>query len=467
MLKQQARLLTRIAMMVDAAMIVAAFLLSYRITAHFTHLRSITHYNWILICLIPIWLYLLTRFNLYASLRIRDIGEILADILKAHVVGAVATACLIFLFEPTGFSRLFFSICIAFSFVLICTGKLCIKFVLAGIRRRGFNTRNLLIIGCNPKSEELIGLVKRHANWGLHIIGVMCEEGYSGDTFQGCLIVGCTLDVVSFCKENPVDEVVWCAEHGSGEEENTFLALSEMGITFRSVFDYRTLPTTRTEISLFHGKIPIVTFHCKAFDSGQLLAKRILDIIGSIIGLAITLVLLPFIALAIKLESPGPVFFSQDRVRENGRIFRCWKFRSMIVDADELKQELLDRNEMSGAIFKIADDPRVTKVGQFLRRTSLDELPQFWNVLRGEMSLVGTRPPTPDEVESYENWHRKRICIKPGITGLWQVSGRNQIQDFDEVVRLDIRYIEEWSLWLDIKILFKTIWVVFARKGAR
>ncbi|RII31390.1 MAG: sugar transferase [Geobacter sp.] len=466
MLKQQARLLTRVAMALDAAMIVAAFLISYQITGHFTHLKSIGRYSWILLCLIPIWLYLLTRFNLYASLRTRDIGEIIADILKVHVIGAIGIACIIFLLEPTGFSRLLFVICITFCFILICTGKLCIKLILAGIRRRGYNTRNLLIIGCNPKSEELIDLIKRHAKWGLNIIGVMCEDGYGDKTFQGCQVVGSTLDIVLFCKDNPVDEVVWCTERGTVEEENTFIALAEMGITFRSVLDYRTLPTTRTELSLFHSRIPIVTFHFKAFDSGQLLAKRILDIIGSIIGLAITLVLLPFIALAIKLESPGSVFFSQDRVRENGRIFKCWKFRSMIADADELKQELLDRNEMSGAIFKIADDPRVTKVGQFLRRTSLDELPQFWNVLRGEMSLVGTRPPTPDEVASYENWHRKRICIKPGITGLWQVSGRNQIQDFDEVVRLDIRYIEEWSLWLDIKLLVKTIWVVFARKGA-
>ena len=139
----------------------------------------------------------------------------------------------------------------------------------------------------------------------------------------------------------------------------------------------------------------------------------------------------------------------------------------MFVDAEKRKYELMAHNEMDGAMFKMKDDPRVTRVGRFIRKTSIDELPQFLNVLRGEMSLVGTRPPTPDEVATYENWHRKRICIKPGITGLWQVSGRNQIQDFDEVVRLDIRYIEEWTLWLDIKILARTIWVVFTANGAR
>jgi len=138
----------------------------------------------------------------------------------------------------------------------------------------------------------------------------------------------------------------------------------------------------------------------------------------------------------------------------------------MYVDAEMKKQELMHLNEMNGAIFKIKNDPRITRIGAFLRKTSLDELPQFWNVLKGEMSLVGTRPPTPDEVINYENWHRKRICIKPGITGMWQVCGRNQISDFDEVARLDIEYIETWSLWLDIKILFKTIQAVLARNGS-
>jgi lipopolysaccharide/colanic/teichoic acid biosynthesis glycosyltransferase len=170
--------------------------------------------------------------------------------------------------------------------------------------------------------------------------------------------------------------------------------------------------------------------------------------------------------LAIRLESPGPIFFGQTRVGENGRKFTCWKFRSMYLDAEERKRELLHLNEMGGAIFKIRDDPRVTRVGKFLRKTSLDELPQFWNVLRGEMSLVGTRPPTPDEVEKYENWQRRRISIKPGLTGLWQVSGRNSISDFNEVVRLDLKYIDGWSLGLDIKLLLKTLKVVFFREGA-
>jgi exopolysaccharide biosynthesis polyprenyl glycosylphosphotransferase len=208
------------------------------------------------------------------------------------------------------------------------------------------------------------------------------------------------------------------------------------------------------------------TYYGKPFGVGQLFLKRCIDVAGALAGLGLTAFLFPFIALAIRLDSPGPLFFRQVRVGESGRLFTCWKFRSMYRDAERQKKELIPLNEMNGAIFKMRNDPRVTRVGKVLRRMSLDELPQFWNVLRGEMSLVGTRPPTPEEVAGYEHKHRKRICIKPGITGLWQVSGRNDIRDFDEVVRLDIEYIDRWSLWLDVKILTKTFRVLLARNGA-
>jgi exopolysaccharide biosynthesis polyprenyl glycosylphosphotransferase len=264
-----------------------------------------------------------------------------------------------------------------------------------------------------------------------------------------------------------VDEVIFSLPCESLYVIDEYLVtLQNIGISVRMTVDLYEIPTSRKELSMFHN-IPMLTYHSKAFDAGQLLLKRCLDIVGALVGLAITAAFLPFIALAIRLESPGPLFFGQKRVGENGRLFTCWKFRSMFVDAEERKKELMNRNEMQGSMFKIKDDPRVTRVGQFIRKASMDELPQFWNVFVGEMSLVGTRPPTPDEVATYQNWHRKRICIKPGMTGLWQVSGRNEIQDFDEVVKLDIQYIEEWSLWLDIRLLFKTVAVVLARSGAR
>lgn len=192
--------------------------------------------------------------------------------------------------------------------------------------------------------------------------------------------------------------------------------------------------------------------------------KRCIDIAGALIGLIITAVLLVPIAIAIQLDSPGPVFYSQIRCGYQGRQFRIWKFRSMVMNAEQLKRQIL--NQARGHIFKNDQDPRITRVGHFLRRTSLDELPQFWNVLQGDMSLVGFRPPTVDEVSQYNSRHQKRLNIKPGMTGEWQVNGRSCILDFETVINLDLRYHRRWSIAYDLRLIWKTIWVVLDRRGA-
>lgn len=191
--------------------------------------------------------------------------------------------------------------------------------------------------------------------------------------------------------------------------------------------------------------------------------KRMIDIVGSLIGLGITGVLFIPLAIAIKLDSPGPLFFGQVRCSQMGKRFKMWKFRSMVTDAEAKKH--LVKNEAEGAIFKNSNDPRITRVGRILRKTSLDELPQFWNVLKGEMSLVGTRPPTPDEVEKYEILQWQRLDIKPGMTGEWQVNGRSSVKSFEDIVKLDLKYQENWSLMYDFKLIFKTIWVIFNKES--
>jgi exopolysaccharide biosynthesis polyprenyl glycosylphosphotransferase len=367
------------------------------------------------------------------------------------------------------FSRIFMSSFFVCSLLLMITTKGLVRLLLRHFRRKGYNSKYLLIVGSWDRARHFASLVRQHSDWGLVVRGVigLTSEHDAADV-PDCPHLGELEDLVEICKRNMVDEVIFSLPYESMSVVDEYLVdLQDMGIVVRMVVDLYDAPTSRKELTMFHADIPMLTYHSKAFDAGQLFLKRCLDIAGAFVGLVITGLLFPFIALAIKLESQGPLFFEQKRVGENGRIFTCWKFRSMLADAEERKKGLLTQNEMQGAMFKIKDDPRVTSVGKFIRTTSLDELPQFWNVLVGEMSLVGTRPPTPDEVATYENWHRKRICIKPGMTGLWQVSGRNQIQDFDEVVRLDIQYIDTWSLWLDIKLLFKTIWVVVAGRGAR
>lgn len=195
--------------------------------------------------------------------------------------------------------------------------------------------------------------------------------------------------------------------------------------------------------------------------------KRTMDIVGGIVGCIISIPIIALVAIPLKLESPGPLIFKQRRVGRNGRVFYIHKLRSMYVDAEARKKELMAQNEMNGLMFKMEDDPRITRVGRFIRRTSIDELPQFFDVVRGSMSLVGTRPPTLDEYRQYESHHKRRLSMKPGITGLWQVSGRNDIDDFEEVVKLDVQYIDNWSIWMDIYLLFRTVGVVFDRKGAK
>ena len=204
------------------------------------------------------------------------------------------------------------------------------------------------------------------------------------------------------------------------------------------------------------GNYYVTSFYKKTIGLRMEVVKRLIDIAGAIVGLVLTGISVVLVAPFILLESPGPLFFSQIRIGKNGRRFQIYKFRSMYADAEDRK----------GLMFKIKDDPRITRVGKFIRKTSIDELPQFWNVLKGDMSLIGTRPPTVDEFEKYKGQYKRRLTLRPGITGLWQVSGRSNIQDFEDVLALDLKYIDTWSLGLDIKILFQTVYVVFFRRGA-
>lgn len=211
---------------------------------------------------------------------------------------------------------------------------------------------------------------------------------------------------------------------------------------------------------------PMAVFIPAEISDSDLILKRIVDIIGGLVGTIVSAPIILITAIPLLIESPGPLIFKQQRVGKNGRLFNIYKLRSMYVDAEERKQALMKENKMNGFMFKMDNDPRITKVGKVIRKLSIDELPQFWNVLKGDMSLVGTRPPTVDEFEKYESHHKRRLSLKPGITGLWQVSGRSDIKDFEDVVTLDCEYIDNWSVLLDIKILLKTVWVVITRKGA-
>jgi exopolysaccharide biosynthesis polyprenyl glycosylphosphotransferase len=469
MLREQAKLVNRISFVVNALVVSAAFALAYLLRQQYAPpLQPFSRYAWVLLVILPVWLYLLTKYQLFSSLRYLSPADLLSHLFMVQMWGGIIVSAVVFFADRDAFSRGLIVAFVVLSGLFLLLLHVSRRLLLGAFRRYGYNYRRLLVVGTMESSRRFLELVREHADWGIRVAGFVQLNGETAKTVEGGHpVLGCIGDLVEICKQHPVDEVVFCLP---GEDirlaEEYVGALEELGTTSRVVMNFYENKQARREWSLFHGELPILTICNKCLDAQQLFLKRVLDLTGATVGLFLLLLMLPFVALAIKLDSPGPIFFGQERIGMNGRRFRCWKFRSMQVDAEVRKQELLARNEMQGAIFKLSDDPRITRVGRFLRKSSLDEFPQFWNVLKGEMSLVGTRPPTSDEVAAYQNWHMRRISIKPGITGLWQVSGRNQIADFDEIVRLDIRYIESWSLWLDIRILLKTCWVLFARRGA-
>ncbi len=289
------------------------------------------------------------------------------------------------------------------------------------------------------------------------------EKWYVGDVHVHYGIQDLTSRLIT----DPFDEVFFNTPHiPQGELEDTILGFEEMGITTHYSLELPSVGIANAQAEDFLD-YPVLTYSMNRTSYKRLFIKRFFDIIGGFVGLVLTGIITLFLAPAIKLDSPGPVFFSQTRVGKNGRRFKIYKFRSMYIDAEERKKELEAQNEMKGLMFKMENDPRVTRIGAFIRKTSLDEFPQFLNVLKGEMSLVGTRPPTEAEFEQYNEHYRRRLSMTPGLTGLWQISGRSDIMDFDEVVRLDLKYIDNWSLMEDVKIILMTVGVVIFGKGAK
>lgn len=315
------------------------------------------------------------------------------------------------------------------------------------------------------RGRTYIDEIKKHNYLNFNIVGYISIK--KPDEYPTIKHIGTIDELTKIAEEYVIDEIA-VARPLSYDHRLTDIInqCQSMGITITMLLDTQNTDNAKAHVAMV-GSIPVLKFHMVSLNESQLFAKRILDVCGALAGMVIFAIAYVFIGPMIKLETPGPIIFKQDRVGKNGRVFKVWKFRSMGVDAEARKAALAGDNEMSGHMFKMTNDPRITKIGAFIRKTSIDELPQFYNVLKGDMSLVGTRPPTVNEVKEYEQHHRKRICITPGITGNWQVSGRSDIEDFEEVVRLDSEYIEGWSIWSDIRILFKTVQVVLVRKGSK
>ena len=396
-----------------------------------------------------------------------------------HIIGVVLVdlAMLFFLHYSGLFSRKIYITMVAIYFVLSYLARIGHKTFLYKTNKVTEGNRSVVIISTSAMVDNIVENFSLPQFHNFKIVGVhIMDEVAPFKSFGDIPVLGADDDVLDFICHGWVDEVFIRVPEEMTVPKLLTDELITMGITVHNCI--MTPDEFGTAYVERFGNYTVLTNSVKMVTYQQMFYKRVLDIIGGIVGCIITLIIAIFIGPIIFIKSPGPIFFKQTRIGKNGKKFKMFKFRSMYMDAEERKKEYMAQNKMDGLMFKMDDDPRIIGsekkgkdgkpkgIGNFIRNTSLDEFPQFFNVLKGDMSLVGTRPPTVDEWEQYDLKHRVRMSIKPGITGLWQISGRSKITDFDEVVRLDSEYIRNWDLGSDIKIILKTIVVVLKRDGA-
>ena len=443
-----------------------------------------------------------TAGGFYSSIDIHDRNrwaEFLSVIKNGFLTYLIFSAFLLFIKNPIIASRYMFISALA---LFIAFSTVARYFLKRYLTRQFTESRIASIVGIITTSDIAENFVKGiKEDWSMRVSGIVlldsfCENGVFeyknkiGEINSGFSPASvstrlshpdeiCDVPVISrdesfmeWIRSAPLDEVFINVNYQDAMQIHPIIEeLEDMGITVHlnipslvEMLDESKFDNIKCKT---YAGYPMATFSAAStYSSKWLVAKRFLDIVFGILGCIVSAPIIAIVAIPLLRESEGPLFFKQLRVGKNGRLFNIYKLRSMYVDADEQKSELLADNKMNGLMFKMDDDPRITKVGRFIRKYSIDELPQFWNVVKGDMSIIGTRPPTVDEFEQYESRHKRRLSMRPGISGMWQVSGRSDIQNFEEVVELDCKYIDEWSPMLDIKIFFKTIPVVLLHKGA-
>ncbi len=371
-----------------------------------------------------------------------------------------------FIVQPLSYSRLLLIEAGIIALLLLSAARAAQGSVRGYLRRRGIGVERVIIVGAGEVGRTVMRTIVARPHLGYTVIGFVDDDEDKGRTHIGRFkALGSLANLPRLLEEEQPDQVIITLPWMYHRKILDLVHECQLrGVTPRIVPDLFQMSLSRVDVNDLGG-VPLIGVREVGFSRTAVLVKRALDILLAALALTLGLPILALIALAIRLDSPGPIIFRQTRVGQDGRPFEMYKFRSMRQGSEAELADLLDLNEAEGPWFKMRRDPRLTRVGQFLRRTSLDEVPQLWNVLRGEMSIVGPRPPLPNEVEQYQEWHRKRLQVLPGITGLWQVSGRSLLS-FDEMVLLDIHYIENWSLWLDLKILLLTIPQVLLGRGA-
>ncbi|MGN0403522.1 MAG: sugar transferase [Acetatifactor sp.] len=384
---------------------------------------------------------------------------------RSFLMATVATAALLNFVPEFQESRRFY-----FMFLIIAYCMVCMKLFLYRPLTKCLQSRHaprtafVGTVGAYNKFRYFLS----KTSIGIELVGYIAMTREKFENAQAGEYIGYVEDMEELIRVYNLDQV-YILQKSSEElyftQKYVDLCI-EMGVTVRLVVDFYKRRRANSYVSTV-GTYPVITYHTITLNSYEQLLKRCVDILAGLFGCILSAPVMLVTAIAIKLDSPGPVLFKQVRVGQNGRHFKIYKFRSMYIDAEERKKELMAQNEMEGDVmFKMKDDPRITRVGKVIRKLSIDELPQFFNILGGSMSLVGTRPPTVDEVEKYKTNQWRRISIKPGLTGMWQVSGRSKVRNFDDIVEMDVEYIDNWSMWLDVKIILKTVLVLLKHDDA-
>jgi len=416
------------------------------------------------------WHFIFVLLGLYNSSRLTSQQTRIIDEIKATFSGSLALFGIAVLFRIQLATPIFLAVFLATSSVIIILSRVILGYVLKLMRIHGRNLRHILIVGTNLQAVQFAQKIERNKELGYRLIGFVDNNWHGIGEFQttGYHPITDLDNLANFLSHNIVDEVVICLPMKvySRKAAKIISVCQEQGIIVRSLLDVFIPELTQSKIEQLENE-SVFTIYPGKMDGFPVLIKRALDFSISLIFIIIFSPLFIITALLIKLTSPGPVFFIQERMGLNKRRIRLYKFRTMVVNAEQKLAEYEHLNEVSGPVFKIKDDPRITRVGRFLRKTSIDELPQLFNVLKGDMSLVGPRPlPVRDYNGFDQDWHRRRLSVRPGITCLWQINGRSSIP-FEKWMELDMEYIDHWSLWLDFKILTKTIPAVLNGSGAR
>ncbi|MBN2165790.1 MAG: sugar transferase [Marinilabiliaceae bacterium] len=417
------------------------------------------------IFILPIWFILSKSFGLGQLYRSRPYSILMFNVLALSIFGSILLGVIIY---TLGFFYVSYQTLIVFSvidFIITFSGLVLLYIVMKYIRKRGLNFLRVIIYG-DESAIKIINQLLERKEWGYRIVAII-DNGGLKEHYEKDITVWApkTTDINSVLEGKTIDEFIYCVERPSMEEiESLIYSCNEVGVVFRMYSPFFNMLANRMHLHYF-STTPLLTFSNTPQEYWSMKFKQIFDVLTSLFFITILSPVFVFIALSIKITSKGPVFFKQKRVGLRGRKFWVYKFRTMVINAEALKADLHQHNEMDGPVFKITDDPRITKVGKFLRKTSLDELPQFFNVFLGNMSIVGPRPPIPEEVKDYERWQLRRLSMKPGITCIWQISpSRNDIS-FENWMKMDLEYIDNWSLKLDFVIILKTIRTMLRADG--